>query len=121
MNKPEAQQLIYNALIAYVDDCAGRDSEEAKQLEQAWNKLTETASRNDFIRAICEYSGDGIAKVLPWVDKNVTIEKPKLTIEVPIAEDELERLQHEDEEFEWNFPTEEDPDLNVTIIVKKES
>jgi hypothetical protein len=87
MNKPEAQQLIYNALIAYVDDCAGRDSEEAKQLEQAWE----------------------------------LVKNPQLTIEVPIAEDELERLQHEDEEFEWNFPTEEDPDQNVKIIVKKES
>jgi hypothetical protein len=36
MNKQEAQQLIYNALISYVDDCAGRDTEEAQELEKAW-------------------------------------------------------------------------------------
>lgn len=36
MNKQEAQQLIYNALISYVDDCAGRDTKEAQELEKAW-------------------------------------------------------------------------------------
>ena len=36
MNKQEAQQLIYNALISYVDDCAGRDTEEAQELDKAW-------------------------------------------------------------------------------------
>ena len=87
MNKPEAQQLIYNALVSYVDDCAGRDTEEAKELEKAWE----------------------------------LIKNPKLTVTVPIAEDELERIQHEDEEFEWHFPTEEDDSQTVTIIVKKES
>jgi hypothetical protein len=43
----------------------------------------------------------------------------EMTIKVPLEEDELERMQHEGEEFEWNFPTEEDDSQTVTIIVSK--
>lgn len=46
-------------------------------------------------------------------------EKPELTIQVPLEEDELDRMQHEGEEFEWNFPTDEDSEQTVKIILKK--
>lgn len=87
MNRTEAIETLHNALVAYIEDSAGAESEEAKAIEKAWE----------------------------------LIKNPKLTVIVPIAEDELERIQHEDEEFEWYFPTEEDDSQNVTIIVKKES
>lgn len=80
MNKTEAQQIIYNALIAYVDDSAGRYSEEAKQLEKAW-KL---------------------------------IKNPELTVRVHLSEEDLQDLQNF-EEFNWRFPTKEDPSQQINI------
>jgi len=36
MKKMEAEQIILNALVGYIEDCAGKDSPEAKQIEKAW-------------------------------------------------------------------------------------
>jgi len=41
MNRQEAKDLLFNALTGYVEDSAGADSEEAKQIQQAWEKLKE--------------------------------------------------------------------------------
>ena len=48
-----------------------------------------------------------------------TLTQQKFTVKVPLEEDELERMQHEGEEFEWEFPTEENDTQNVTIIISK--
>jgi len=37
MKKLEAEQIIHNALLGYIEDCAGENSPEAKQIEKAWN------------------------------------------------------------------------------------
>lgn len=47
MKKADAKTIVYNALISYVDDCAGRNTEEAKELEEAWNKLNEDDEDED--------------------------------------------------------------------------
>jgi hypothetical protein len=36
MNKAEAIQIIHNSLVAYIEDSAGADSEEAKDIDKAW-------------------------------------------------------------------------------------
>lgn len=41
MNREESKTIVHNALISYVDDCAGRETEEAKQLGEAWNNILE--------------------------------------------------------------------------------
>jgi hypothetical protein len=38
MKKIEAEQIILNALVGYIEDCAGKDSPEAKQIEKAWKR-----------------------------------------------------------------------------------
>ena len=38
MKKIEAEQIILNALVGYIEDCAGKDSSEAKQIEKAWKR-----------------------------------------------------------------------------------
>lgn len=81
MKTEEAKTIIYNALIAYVDDCAGRDTKEAKELDEAWKKLNE---------------------------------KPELTIRVNVSEEDLQDLQNF-EEFNWRFPTQEDPEQSVNV------
>lgn len=42
MKQTEAMSIVHNALVGYVEDSAGAGSEEAKTLDQAWNKLKET-------------------------------------------------------------------------------
>ena len=86
MKREEALQIVFNALSGYVEDCAGAESEEAKEIQQAWELINK---------------------------------KPELTIQVPLEEDELERMQHEGEEFEWEFPTDEDPEQSIKVILKK--
>ncbi len=39
MNKQEAIDTIQNALMGYIEDSAGRDTEEAKAIEKAWELL----------------------------------------------------------------------------------
>lgn len=39
MKKLEAISIIHNALVGYVEDSAGAESEEAKELDVAWNLL----------------------------------------------------------------------------------
>ena len=41
MKKEEALEIVHNALSGYVEDCAGADSEEAQELDEAWNLLKE--------------------------------------------------------------------------------
>lgn len=41
MNNKKAKDIIYNALMGYVEDSAGAESEEAKEIQQAWEKLNE--------------------------------------------------------------------------------
>lgn len=38
----EAMTIVHNGLVGYVEDSAGAGSEEAKTLDQAWNKLKES-------------------------------------------------------------------------------
>jgi hypothetical protein len=47
MKKADAKTIVYNALISYVDDCAGRGTPEAQELEEAWNKLNEDDEDED--------------------------------------------------------------------------
>lgn len=42
MKDTEAMVIVHNALVGYVEDSAGAGSEEAKILDQAWNKLKES-------------------------------------------------------------------------------
>lgn len=39
MKRNKATQIIHNALVGYVEDCAGANSSEARQIEKAWDTL----------------------------------------------------------------------------------
>jgi hypothetical protein len=39
MKRNKAIKIIHNALIGYVEDCAGENSPEAQQIEKAWDTL----------------------------------------------------------------------------------
>jgi hypothetical protein len=41
MKRNKATQIIHNALVGYVEDCAGANSPEAQQIEKAWDTLKE--------------------------------------------------------------------------------
>jgi len=41
MNKQEAIQILHNALAGYVEDSAGAESEEAKAIQKAFDKIKE--------------------------------------------------------------------------------
>ena len=41
MKRNKATQIIHNALVGYVEDCAGANSPEARQIEKAWDTLKE--------------------------------------------------------------------------------
>lgn len=42
MNRPTALEVIRMALASYIEDCAGEGSEEAQQIEEAWQTINET-------------------------------------------------------------------------------
>lgn len=39
ISKEEALEIIYTALVSYVEDCAGQDSEEAKEIDEAYEVI----------------------------------------------------------------------------------
>ena len=39
MKRNKATQIIHNALVGYVEDCAGANTPEARQIERAWDTL----------------------------------------------------------------------------------
>ena len=41
MEKSEATQIIHNALAGYVEDCAGADTPEANEIQEAWELIKE--------------------------------------------------------------------------------
>ena len=41
MERPEATQIIHNALVGYVEDCAGENTPEANEIQEAWDTLKE--------------------------------------------------------------------------------
>ena len=41
MKRAEATQIIHNALVGYVEDCAGADTPEANEIQEAWDTLKE--------------------------------------------------------------------------------
>ena len=41
MKRNKATQIIHNALVGYVEDCAGANTPEAQQIEKAWDTLKE--------------------------------------------------------------------------------
>ena len=46
MKPEEAKKIIANALNGYIEDCAGLDSEEAKQIEKAWKVFSTDEDKN---------------------------------------------------------------------------
>ena len=42
------------------------------------------------------------------------------TIKVPMSEEELQEILHEDKSFEWVFPTMEDEGIEIKVIINKE-
>ena len=41
MERKEATQIIHNALVGYVEDCAGANTPEANEIQEAWDTLKE--------------------------------------------------------------------------------
>ena len=41
MNRLHATVVLNNALVGYVQDCAGANSEEANEIQEAWNLIQE--------------------------------------------------------------------------------
>lgn len=46
MNISEALEILEVSLIAYVDDCAGRETEEAKQIDKAFQTIKDKLAEN---------------------------------------------------------------------------
>ncbi len=39
MKRERAEQIIHNALVGYIEDCAGKNSSEAKLIKKAWDSF----------------------------------------------------------------------------------
>lgn len=47
MKRDKAEQIIHNALVGYIEDCAGANSPEAKLIEKAWDVIRLGASPDE--------------------------------------------------------------------------
>lgn len=39
MDKEKAMEILYRSLVAYIEDCAGQGSEEAQEIDEAWDVI----------------------------------------------------------------------------------
>lgn len=47
MKRDEAITVLHNALTSYVEDCAGADTPEAEEIQEAWDRIQEPTLNSD--------------------------------------------------------------------------
>lgn len=47
MKRDEAVTVLHNALTSYVEDCAGTDTPEAEEIQEAWDRIQEPTLNSD--------------------------------------------------------------------------
>ena len=58
MKRQEATQIIHNALVGYVEDCAGENTPEANEIQEAWDTLKEvdvTPEQAEHMKFLLDY------------------------------------------------------------------
>lgn len=58
MKRAKAKKVIQNALIGYVEDCAGAETPEANEIQEAWNTILEpevTTEEANHMRTILDH------------------------------------------------------------------
>ena len=58
MKRQEATQIIHNAFVGYVEDCAGENTPEANEIQEAWDTLKEvdvTPEQAEHMKFLLDY------------------------------------------------------------------
>ena len=80
MKRKKATQIIHNALVGYVEDCAGENTPEANEIQEAWDLIREPSLTPEeidnlkIIRDSLEPTSD-LFKTLDKVMKGISISK----------------------------------------------